>query len=409
MLLLLLLLLLASSQGALVIVMDYLQTQRLRAPMLLAAGAGPALAALIGPAPGETTTLALEALGCLLSSAGTATTTTSTAGPAVPQQPHAGEGADDVDVAVSYTVAPLVDVLHTCLGVPAAPQPQQRHVVVPAAAAAPPRGGGKPPLHVLQDGSHWVAHAGAAQQQAGGAPRGEGGAEAAWLMRQLLEGRDDVEEPAAAAGEAEGARQEDREERRRQRELHRLHGAFFGATTAMRMARLPGAARLLVRGGALPMLCSGLACGDACVCQACLLALYRLARVGSHADNLLQLMRAGGMHALQALLAMHSGGEPPAPATTLSAAGPRSGAAREQQAADEQAGGGGGGGGGGATLARDLAASLLLDMALLPEAPAYAAEHGVVAPLVQVCARARDRTLALGAHETSRRWHAHAG
>jgi hypothetical protein len=35
-----------------------------------------------------------------------------------------------------------------------------------------------------------------------------------------------------------------------------------------------------------------------------------------------------------------------------------------------------------------MAASILLDMALLPEAPAHAAETGLVARLVQVCERA---------------------
>lgn len=110
--------------------------------------------------------------------------------------------------------------------------------------------------------------------------------------------------------------------------------------------------------------------------QVAVFGLYKLLKVGSHADNLVAFMRAGGGAALVRFLSV-TGGAASSGNSTGSTAGTNS------TGGLGSTGSTGGGRTDGGT--RDMAWAILLDMALVPEAGAHAADARLVAPLVQVC------------------------
>lgn len=326
----------AQPQGALVMVVDYLARKRLSADDLVRAGVLPVLSTLISAQPSDTTTLALEALCSLL-------------GP-------------ELSLEHGHALAPLVPKLLSALE---------------ASVSSTPTGPAPPP----HSASSSVAGSRSARQLRFGedemedAGREESlGALAAAVplpMRHLLRGTPPPPTPASASGGSgspSGPSQQD---------WQRLPAAFFAASAVVRLARFPVPASLLVQGGAVALLTSALTAQPTSMLpHVSLFALFKLLRVGSHADNLLALMRAGGAHALISIMA--STGGAPAGAGTGHASAELAGAG----VASLPPGGAASASDGSA--ARDMASSVLLDLALLPDAPAHAAEKGLVKPLVQV-------------------------
>ncbi len=178
---------------------------------------------------------------------------------------------------------------------------------------------------------------------------------------------------------------------------HLVSGVAAACKLAQRMALRYGslAPRKLVSLGFIDSLVAGLNVSDARVQQLCLTCLHSYVHVGSHADNLLQVVRRGGLNTLfdmsvgQALASSH-----PRHPTTFDAAAPATLAvglpatgARDHHLSSaaphgliltpEQA--------------QDKASGLLLDMALLPDTPNKALDSGLVRRLVQVGALATWR------------------
>ncbi|KAF5834660.1 armadillo-type protein [Dunaliella salina] len=142
-----------------------------------------------------------------------------------------------------------------------------------------------------------------------------------------------------AAGLAESGRDEP--------EWPRLPIAFFAGNIVVRLSVFDQPAAALVRGGAVSILTANLAALPTVLPQVCVFALYKLLQVGSNADNLSVLLQEGGAHGLVTFMGS-SGNKKGDPA------------------------------------ACELAATILLSLALLPEAPQSAADTNLVAPLVKL-------------------------
>ncbi len=360
------------TQGSLVVMMDYLQTKRLTVATLLRADIISVLSDLLATQGSlDTTALALEALACVLTAWG--------------DKPSPAE-----DERMNAVVGPLLSVMHMCLGSPAT-QPLQRLPTAPAFVELPPDADAAAAAAAALSNTEeryraWGDGYSRSPRSGGSGTAATAGAAADAAAATAAPA---VEEPDATDAAAVAQQQQ------------RVNIAFFTACVATRLAQFPATGRLLVRGYALPLLCAGLNARDACVRQVCLLALDKLVHVGSHADNLVAVLHAGAAHALRALMCAEP---PPRVAAAATARG---------YAAAAAAGAGDGvpmgwsavvpGAGSDALVStatllkvRDMAAALLLDIALLPEAPAHAADNDLVVSLVQVYTHTHTQRSASG-------------
>mmetsp|Transcript_15889 Transcript_15889/g.43213 ORF Transcript_15889/g.43213 Transcript_15889/m.43213 type:complete len:908 (+) Transcript_15889:1-2724(+) len=134
---------------------------------------------------------------------------------------------------------------------------------------------------------------------------------------------------------------------REEPEWPRLPITFFAGNIVVRLSVFDQPAAALVKGRAIPILTANLAALPSVLPQVCVFALYKLLQVGSNADNLSVLLQEGGAHGLVRFMGS-SGNKKGDPA------------------------------------ACELAATILLSLALLPEAPQSAADTNLVAPLVKL-------------------------